>query len=246
MAKILSSSFSSWHLILSIAAPFGVFAMIVAGINGDWGMFSSVKVYWILVILSLIGGLLSWALIYFVKTTPISAIRSAPQGYVAIQGIAQAVPGKPLLTSPGSGETCLWYYYRSPSNGTGHNRTPSKVDQSKQAFLVRDETGEVVVNPMGADINGDGTREKVIQVGNKVYVLGQFETVPVKLYAGDAVANTLANTLSAPKDGRPFVIQTQESDSILDWEKLLLRLNLIIFLVSLLMLGWLYVHQFPV
>lgn len=88
-----------------------------------------------------------------IQDTPTSRIRSAHQGYVELEGSAELLPGEPVLSAL-SGTRCTWYSfkveeYRRGSRGGGRWRT-IRSGNSKELFLLRDETGECVIDPEGA------------------------------------------------------------------------------------------------
>ena len=94
----------------------------------------------------------------WVEDTPTSKIRSAAQGLVELKG-ALASDGQPALRSPLSGETCLWYRFRIEEyrgNGRpGRNSGWQQVEQgiSKQALLIKDDTGACLILPEGAVVH---------------------------------------------------------------------------------------------
>ena len=90
----------------------------------------------------------------YIANTPTSKIRSMPMGMVEVKG--QALEGAPefVLSAPFSGKDCLAYMYEVQEyEQRGKNSSWVTVDNgvSDQRFLVDDGTGEVVVDPRGAD-----------------------------------------------------------------------------------------------
>ncbi|AHE96925.1 hypothetical protein [Thioalkalivibrio paradoxus] len=93
-------------------------------------------------------------LLRLVADTPTARIRSAAQGFVQLEGIAAWLPG-PEIRAPLTGRRCVWYRYRVEENrGQGRKRRRVVVDQgqSDDLFLLRDDTGECVVDPDGATV----------------------------------------------------------------------------------------------
>ncbi len=85
-----------------------------------------------------------------IEDTPTSRVRSAPQGYVELIGEAAMMQGEPVI-APLSGMPCCWWRYlvaRKKDNGWVVTRTGT----SNSLFLLRDETGECVIDPDGARI----------------------------------------------------------------------------------------------
>ncbi|MES9861885.1 MAG: GIDE domain-containing protein [Candidatus Thiodiazotropha sp. LLP2] len=104
--------------------------------------------------------LLSLASLYFsfyhlhrarlIEDTPTSRIRSAPQGYVELIGEADMMRGEPVI-SPLSSTNCCWWRYkveRKGDKGWRHIRS----EKSSALFLIRDITGECIIDPEGASI----------------------------------------------------------------------------------------------
>ncbi len=85
-----------------------------------------------------------------IEDVPTAKIRSAHQGYVELMGTAQAMAGEPII-SPLSGTRCCWYSYKVERR---NDKSWSTVehDESEGLFLLRDDTGECVVDPEDADV----------------------------------------------------------------------------------------------
>lgn len=89
-----------------------------------------------------------------IDNTPTSKIRSAPQGYVELVGIAKADPERPvfgkLTQSP-----CVWYRYRIEQyERRGKNASWRRIasGQSEQAIILDDGTGQCWLHAEGADV----------------------------------------------------------------------------------------------
>ncbi len=142
---------------------------------------------------------------------PRSKVRSAAQGFVELSGIQHPLGGTPL-SAPLTGSACTWWDYKiekreSTRSSKGQESTSwvtVEKDTSVGFFHLRDETGEILVNPMGADVtpslqrvwNGDARRpngdslsrfgasqkgryrytERIMRPGELIYALGHFET----------------------------------------------------------------------
>ncbi len=89
-----------------------------------------------------------------IENTPTSRIRSAAQGYVEFEGVAQLLPG-PVIVSPLSGAHCCWWRYRvRKRERSGRNERWRTIESatSDELFLLDDGTGDCVVDPDGARI----------------------------------------------------------------------------------------------
>jgi hypothetical protein len=109
---------------------------------------------------SLLLSLLTLALLYIafrnlhrarlIEDTPTSRIRSAPQGYVELIGEAAMMRGEPII-APLSGTACCWWRFRVDYRGDKGWKIV-RSGKSEGLFLLRDETGECIIDPEGAEI----------------------------------------------------------------------------------------------
>lgn len=121
--------------------------------------------FWFWTLLCVIGaaGLLylafrSLSRVRLIEDTPTSRIRSAAQGYVELIGTADVMDGPPII-APLTQTSCSWYHYRIERRETftsrGQRRTRwNTVESGTSAdlFLIRDETGDCVIDPEGAEV----------------------------------------------------------------------------------------------
>lgn len=91
-----------------------------------------------------------------IEDMPTSLIRSAPQGYVELQGMADLMDGEPIH-APLSMKLCGWYKYKVEHRETHYSngkRTPRwvTVDQatSEDLFYLVDTSGHCAIDPEGA------------------------------------------------------------------------------------------------
>ena len=99
-----------------------------------------------------------------IEDTPTSRIRSAHQGYVELMGEAAAMSGEPIL-SPLTKTACCWYRYKIERKGDkGWRHVQS--GKSDGLFLLRDETGECIVDPEGAEVS---PKEKNLWYGSSTF-----------------------------------------------------------------------------
>ncbi len=142
---------------------------------------------------------------------PTSKVRSAAQGFVELSGIQHALEGAPL-SAPLTGSACTWWDYKIEkrertrnSKGQSSTRWVTKEKQTSVGFFnLKDDTGEILVNPIGADVTpslqrvwygnerrpNSGVRsgfggslrgryrytERIMRPGEPIYALGHFET----------------------------------------------------------------------
>jgi hypothetical protein len=96
--------------------------------------------------------------IRLIEDTPTCKIRSAPQGYVELEGLGKLMDGPPIIAKL-SGLPCVWYRYKIEQQVTthykGHTQTRWEViekDESTETFWLQDDTGRVVIDPEGANV----------------------------------------------------------------------------------------------
>lgn len=93
-----------------------------------------------------------------IEDTPTSRVRSAAQGYVELEGLAELLPGPPVH-SPLTGARCTWYSIRVEERervrvgGRRRSRWRTLRSETSEAlFLLVDETGRCVIDPDGAEV----------------------------------------------------------------------------------------------
>jgi len=103
----------------------------------------------------------NWRRARLLEDTPTARIRSAPQGYVELEGEGRPLPGPPIV-APLTGTPCLWYRYRveieeEDSHGQAvHRRWRTLASGVSDAlFEVDDGTGRCVIDPEGAEVVPD-------------------------------------------------------------------------------------------
>jgi hypothetical protein len=96
--------------------------------------------------------------IRLIEDTPTAKIRSAPQGYVELEGVGKLMDGPPIIAKL-SGLPCVWYRYKIEqqvkTHYKGHTQTRWEViekGESTETFWLQDNTGRVVIDPEGADV----------------------------------------------------------------------------------------------
>jgi len=162
--------------------------------------------------------------------TPTSRIVSAPQGYIELVGRGQQPPGERLV-SPLNGLPCLWFRYRiERKNGDRWEYVESGV--SHDTFGVSDGSGQVLVDPDGAEIltshkqesNADGYRktEWTLIEGETIYVIGEHVTLGGPNAVLDKKAD-LATLLTEWKADKTTLLARFDADrdgeiSLEEWE----------------------------
>lgn len=124
-----------------------------------------------------------------IRDTPTSRIASAAQGYVELIGRGMPFGDVPLLSHLRQ-LPCLWYRYTIEERDRNDSRrewTTIDSGESPDSFILRDATGQCIVDPEHAEITttykdtwNDGNMrytEWTLLKDNQIYVLGQFRTI---------------------------------------------------------------------
>lgn len=113
--------------------------------------------FWALTLLSAAAALIGlYRIVHYLRLvrtiddTPTAKVRSAHQGYVELAGTAVRMEGESIL-GPLTGQECCWYRYKIERHGDKHWHTVEKGG-SEHLFLLRDDTGDCIIDPDGADI----------------------------------------------------------------------------------------------
>ncbi len=124
-----------------------------------------------------------------IRSTPTSTTTGAAMGYVELIGNAED-GAHPPLRSQIRKAPCVWYRYQIERRVGGTWLIESGA-ASTNCFLLRDATGECIVDPEGAEVVprrlrvwrefGFRFHEAVIAVGETVYVLGELTSVHAAL-----------------------------------------------------------------
>ena len=156
-----------------------------------------------------------------IENMPRSLLRSAAQGYVELHGSAHRLQGEPMVARL-SARPCVWFQFEIAERRRGKNGTSwVKVESgaSTDCFQFRDDTGECVVDPEGADViavikdqwygderwpvSGPPQRqrwwhsgryrytEQRIHDGDELFVLGRFRSQSTQASASASVADLL-------------------------------------------------------
>ena len=124
-----------------------------------------------------------------IRDTPTSTATSAAMGYVELLGTAHDAAWPPLRSQIRK-TPCVWYRYQIERRVGGTWITESSR-ASTQCFVLRDGTGDCIVDPEGAEVLPRRLRvwrefeyryhEAVIALSESVYVLGELTSVHAAL-----------------------------------------------------------------
>lgn len=100
---------------------------------------------------------------------PTSAVRSAAQGHVVIEGRGRQLPGEPVR-APLSTRRCLWWRYTIFEKGRG-GWQPIERRTSERLFALEDDSGSCLIDPAGADV---GAAQRLRWHGRQPMPAGRF------------------------------------------------------------------------
>ena len=86
-----------------------------------------------------------------IEDVPTALVRSAAQGYVELVGRSVMMPGEPIV-APLSHTQCCWYSF-SIERRSGKHWAIVQSGTSDGLFLLRDDTGDCVIDPDGAEVD---------------------------------------------------------------------------------------------
>lgn len=158
---------AGWIEQLANAHPALMVFAAVAAATGLWTGFRSLRRY------------------RLTEDVPTARIRSAHQGYVELVGRAVMMEGEPVV-APLSQLQCCWYRFRVEERQGKHWRAVHS-GTSDALFVLRDDTGECVIDPDGADVDSTHARtwyegryryyESRLMDNDPLYAIGWFRTV---------------------------------------------------------------------
>ena len=202
---------SNWRLLVGAAPLVGVVFIVWAAAQGEGDVAQSTAVRGILAFFAALGGAVAWWTARQLRAAPSIAVADANaratagqlQGLVTLRGRAHAMPNAAPLVSP-NGELCLWYKHGA------YDHQHYRAHDSVRPFLLVDDSGQCVVLPVGADINGSGngssalpqglaidgshtlkSAERLLRDGDRIHVVGRFVPVSPEAMALQAKAATL-------------------------------------------------------
>jgi len=144
-----------------------------------------------------------------IEDVPTSTVAAAAQGYVELRGTAEAAPGHSLRGRL-TGAPCIWCQFVMKEINSQGEYEETEVGSLGVPFLLRDKTGECLVNAGQAEVvcnrcqqwNEDGRvcEEWSIRVGDPIYAVGFFLTggTDAESYLDMKVAYQLASEQRNP------------------------------------------------
>lgn len=103
-----------------------------------------------------VSGLRSMRLRRIIEDLPRSKVASIAMGLVELHGTAQPAPKLKLISAPITAMQCLYYRYTVEEYRRSKNSSSwVTIDSgaSGQPFCIKDDTGDVLVDPVGAEVD---------------------------------------------------------------------------------------------
>ncbi len=125
-----------------------------------------------------------------IENLPTSKVGHAQQGYLELTGTAE-IPETGPVKGPLTGVDCCWYRY-SIEKKSGKNWQTLEKGESKAHFLLADQTGVCLVDPVGAQVH---TESSSLWRGSQRHPLSSNRGRPPTSVWGQ-ISNTLETQLS--------------------------------------------------
>lgn len=155
-----------------------------------------------------------------IRNTATSTANGAALGYVELAGTAQTA-AQPALRSQIRKHPCVWYRYLIERR-VGASWVFESSEASADCFLLRDATGDCVVDPEGAEIIGRRQRrwrefgqrfhEQWIAPGDPVYVLGELTSISAALDSPADFRHDVSALLAQWKQDRNDLLRRFDRD----------------------------------
>jgi len=181
--------------------------------------------------LGLVGWKMAFARSRMIADLPTSRVASAAQGYVELQGIAALHDGYRLFSKHGNAP-CVWYRFVVDEK-MGRNWRRIDDGASPDTFILRDRTGDCVIDPEGAEVLASNRRiwhsapyrytEWIIGPGDPLYALGAFSAIDLADPQADLNAD-IRTLLSEWKRNQPDLIARFDTNGdgkidLVEWER---------------------------
>lgn len=164
-----------------------------------------------------------------IEDTPTSRIRSAPQGYVELNGTGLLMEGPPNI-APLTGTHCTWYSYEIEErrrSGKRSHWTTIETGTSEELFLLKDDTGSCIIDPEGAYVTPGATDswygstvkpQRGPATGSGFLAMGRYRYTEKRLHPKESLyAIGLFKTVGG--EGAEFDIKGDVRDLLREWKR---------------------------
>lgn len=181
-----------------------------------------------------------------------SAIAAAGTGYVELKGTLHIPEGAEGVIGPHTHERGVWYELRTRS---GMKKSVKRIERSTQPFVLRDATGDVVIDPVSISVhtkhlttrlgNGKGqltgasVTEHLLKDGDPGYVLGD-------LHITTSAKGETVRRIKPGASGRRFFVSNYSEEELVSMEKLWAVAGLFVFTLLTLLLAWSWYQRYRV
>jgi len=170
---------------------------------------------------------------------PTAKVRSAPQGYVELQGEAELMDGAPIY-APLSREICVWYRFKVEHKDTqsfGNSRDSkwrtTQSGTSDDLFYLVDDTGNCAVDPEGAKVTSTHKRtwygknrtppayvpdSFLMQMSGLAQMGKQYRFTEERIMPGDTLY-ALGNFTTHGGAGVSFDMKTEVGELLREWKR---------------------------
>jgi hypothetical protein len=218
----------------------------------DWQPIAFVFVVAVMSMLGLWAGASGWVAMREMTRMTTSSIATAPPGYIELKGTLHLLPNHSAVIGPHSKMAGVWYELESKSGAKGAR---SVWQRSAQSFVLRDPSGEVVIEPQEMSVR---TRHSSTKFGNSGG-MGRSERISERLlkendvvYAlGEMIVSPAANGTSVRKlriaeNGRRLLVSNLSEAELIFIERLWFWIGTSIFVIMAIVLAWAYYQRYHV
>ena len=201
--------------------------------------------------LSLASGISGLVAIREMNSIPASTIANAEPGYVKLTGTLHLPASASPVIGPQSNAPSVWYEIARKSGMKG---STTMYERSSQAFVLRDSTGDVVVEPKDMHVrtrhrvakfgsasavgaSGSKVTEETLREGDSAYALGELSVASA---SGDG------RRLRAAENGRRLLVSNLDEAHLVFVERVWFWTGTSVFVAVVLVLAWSYYQRYHV
>jgi hypothetical protein len=181
-----------------------------------------------------------------------SAVSVASPGYVELRGTLHVLPGAEAVIGPLSKAQGVWYEVERTIDSKA---TRSIRERSSQPFVLRDASGEAIIDPRemqvvtrhsitkfgasGGVSSSKRTSELMLKEGDTAYVLGELTIDP-------SVNASIRRHVRVAQNGRRLLVSNFTEDELVFGERVWFWSGVTIFALATLLLAWAYYQRYHV
>ncbi len=184
------------------------------------------------------------------RRMPTVSVANAKMGYVELAGTLHLPPRSDAVIAPLSNVPGVWYALDSNFGSRGSH---TWRERSAQRILLRDATGEVAIDPSGADVrtrhvqsksNGmfapyHRETERALHEGDVAYVVGELSLAKNR-------AGAIERSVRAPEDGRRLLVSNYTEAELIGQERIWIWSGVLLSALAAAALVWGYAQRYDV